>query len=196
MSAAHSQMKKYTAADMFRAAMRNTANCVAIVASQGVAGRAGITVSSMVPVSAEPPMLLVCINRNSLAHDVIFANGRFSVNVLGIEQRQLADRFAGRGERPYQFESRAWTFAPFPELKEFAARYDCELSDARRAGTHTILIGRVQLSVPGELAPLCYFDRQYVRAATMDAVSTDFVLEGKQPRHKLAALESRLETMS
>jgi flavin reductase len=196
MNTAVDQIRSETAADAFMAAMRNTVNCVAIVASQGAAGRAGITVSSMVSVSVEPPLVLVCINRSSPAHNVICANGRFSINVLGVQQRVLADRFAGRGERPYEFDERTWTFDRSPMLTESAARYDCEIYDAIPAGTHTVLIGRVRSSVAGELEPLCYSGREYVRAAALDPLSTDSVLEQRWLQPKLAAVENRNGRMS
>jgi flavin reductase len=196
MNAALDQMQSKSAANAFKAAMRNTVNCVAIVASQGAAGRAGITVSSMVSVSVEPPMVLVCINQTSPAHNVICANGRFSINVLGVKQRVLADRFAGRGERPYEFDDRTWAFDPSPMLAESAARYDCELYDAIPAGTHTILLGRVDFSVAGELEPLCYSGKEYVRAAALDPLSTNSVLEQRRLQPTLTTVDNRNGRMS
>ena len=196
MNAALDQMQSKSAANAFKAAMRNTVNCVAIVASQGAAGRAGITVSSMVSVSVEPPMMLVCINQNSPAHNVICANGRFSINVLGVRQRVLADRFAGRGDRPYEFDESAWTFDPSPMLAESAAGYDCELYGAIPAGTHTILLGRVHFSVAGELEPLCYSGREYVRTAAFDPLSTNSVHEQRRLQPTLTAVDNRIGRMS
>ena len=191
MNAALDQMQSKAATRTFIAAMRNTANGVAIVASQGAEGRAGITVSSMVSVSVEPPMLLVCINRSSPAHDAICANGRFSINVLGVQQSALADRFAGRGERPYEFESREWTFDALPMLVESAAQYDCELYDAIAAGTHTIVVGRVRFSIPGDLEPLCYFDRRYARTAALDSSGTKSVLGNRRFLPRLTAVDNQ-----
>jgi flavin reductase (DIM6/NTAB) family NADH-FMN oxidoreductase RutF len=191
MNAALDQLQEKATTDTFVAAMRNTVNGVAIVASQGTAGRAGITVSSMVSVSAEPPMLLVCINRSSPTHNVICANGRFSINVLGVQQRALADRFAGRGDRPYWFDHREWTFDALPMLAESAALYDCDLHDAIAAGTHTILVGRVRFSVPGDLEPLCYSDRNYARTAALDRLGTKSVLESGRFRPRLTTIDNQ-----
>jgi len=196
MNAAVAQIHTTTSTDAFVAAMRNTVNCVAVVASQGLAGRAGITVSSMVPVSAEPPMLLVCINRASPSHDVITANGRFSVNVLGTQQRAIADRFAGRGERPYQFEEGVWRMQSPPMLAEAAAQFDCELDGAVAAGTHTILVGRVRRSRAGKLVPLCYSDRNYARAEPLRNGGTNSVLETRHPQLRLAGIESPARKLS
>jgi flavin reductase (DIM6/NTAB) family NADH-FMN oxidoreductase RutF len=40
-------------------------------------------------------MLLVCVNRNSVAHDAITRNRRFAINVLTARQQRLAASFAG-----------------------------------------------------------------------------------------------------
>ncbi len=41
-------------------------------------------------VSAEPPLLLVCVNRNNLASKAIDQNGCFCVDVIEAEQQQVA----------------------------------------------------------------------------------------------------------
>ena len=78
-------------------AMSRAVSGVSIVTTDGPFGRFGLTVSSMVSVSAEPPMLLICINRASTAHDAIRDNGIFTINVLTSRQQGVANRFAGRG---------------------------------------------------------------------------------------------------
>src|ERR1700752_3118648 len=85
--------------DAFIEAMRRAATGVTLVTTDGPAGRFGVTVSAFASVSADPPMLLACINRKSPAAAAIAANGGFCVNVLSAEQSPLADVFAGRPER-------------------------------------------------------------------------------------------------
>ena len=93
----------------FVESMSHAINGVCIVTTNGPHGRFGLTVSSMTSVSASPPLLLVCINRESVVHDVIRGNGRFTVNLLGTSQETQADRFAGRGDDPYVFDDTSWT---------------------------------------------------------------------------------------
>jgi len=75
--------------------MSRTVNGVSIVSTDGPQGRYGLTINSMTSVSAEPPLLLVCVNRASVAHDAIRDNGRFMVNVLTASQQRIAECFAG-----------------------------------------------------------------------------------------------------
>ena len=90
--------------------MAEAATSVTLVTTDGPAGRFGVTVSAFASVSADPPMLLACINRKSPAAAAIAANGGYCVNVLSAAQSFLADVFAGRSERfaPYDFGSADW----------------------------------------------------------------------------------------
>ena len=130
----------------FLQAMAEAAACVTLVTTDGPAGRFGVTVSAFASVSADPPMLLACINRRSPAASAIAANGGFCVNVLSAEQSYLADVFAGRSERfrPYDFGCAEWARADRGwRLAESIASFACALDRDVAAGTHQILIGRV-----------------------------------------------------
>ncbi|HDL3166296.1 TPA: flavin reductase, partial [Mannheimia haemolytica] len=60
----------------FREAMAHLSSAVSIVTTNGVAGKAGLTVSSVCSVTDSPPTLLFCINKNSHVHDIIQQNGK------------------------------------------------------------------------------------------------------------------------
>ena len=59
----------------FVAAMGLAATGVSVVTTDGPAGRFGLTVSAVSSVSAEPPLVLVCINRKSPAMAAVEAPG-------------------------------------------------------------------------------------------------------------------------
>ncbi len=80
----------------FIAAMGAAATGVTVITTEGMAGRFGLTVSAVSSVSAEPPMLLCCVNRKSPAVAAMEQNGRFAVNILGSNSRDVAEVFAGR----------------------------------------------------------------------------------------------------
>lgn len=130
----------------FLQAMAEAATSVTLVTTDGPAGRFGVTVSAFASVSADPPMLLACINRKSPAAAAIARNGRFCVNVLSAAQSCLADVFAGRSERfpPYDFGCAPWERAESGwRLVESIASFACALDRDVAAATHRILIGRV-----------------------------------------------------
>lgn len=153
-------------------AMRYAVTGVNIVTTDGPAGRFGLTVSAFSSVSAEPPMLLVCINRRSPACAAIRSNRRFCVNVLAAAQRPLADSFAGRPRsgRPYDFAEGQWQWRTTgsPVLADAVASFDCTLHESAVAGTHRIFIGAAVAIGASPGTPLLYTNRAYGRPGHSD----------------------------
>jgi flavin reductase len=145
--------------------MRGAATGVSIVATDGPAGRYGLTVSAFSSVSAEPPMVLVCINRRSPACAAVRRNRRFCVNVLSQAQRSMANTFAGRPEAgdAYEFHAASWTSSATgaPRLDGCTASFDCVLQTSIDAGTHSIFIGAVKALESTGTSPLVYVDGAY-----------------------------------
>jgi flavin reductase (DIM6/NTAB) family NADH-FMN oxidoreductase RutF len=130
----------------FLQAMAEAATSVTLVTTDGPAGRFGVTVSAFASVSADPPMVLACINRRSPAAAAIATNGGYCVNVLSAAQSFLAEVFAGRSERfaPYDFGCAEWQRAESGwRLSEAVASFECALDQDIAVGTHQVLIGRV-----------------------------------------------------
>ncbi|MBU9360746.1 flavin reductase family protein [Burkholderia multivorans] len=133
--------------DAFRKAMRSLAAGVNVICTQHAGERTGLTATAVCSVSADPPSLLVCVNRNGDAHDKISKSGILSVNVLTSEQEHLAKRFAGadgaKGEA--KFTTARWvtlkTGAPI--LKDALAAFDCRVIERVNAGSHTVFICQV-----------------------------------------------------
>ncbi len=154
-------MKKTATPDEFKRAMRRFAAGVTLVTTAGRGGRAGLTATAMCSLSADPPRLLVCVNRDSAPNRAIAASRRFCVNILGQKHRALALRFAGatgvQGEE--RFAQGRWGKAATgaPVLEDALASFDCTLADAIESGTHTIFVGDVRAaSVAVRGSPLVY----------------------------------------
>ncbi|WP_455355714.1 flavin reductase family protein [Streptomyces sp. SYSU K217416] len=161
----------------FVAAMGNAATGVTVVATDGPAGRFAQTVSAMCSVSADPPSLLVCVNRRSPLVEAVRHNGVFSVNVLGVGQAHVSDTFAGRpgtGE-PYDFGCARWQRleTDAPVLAGAAAAFDCRLAETTASGTHLILVGTVLASSSSAQAPLLYHARAYGAHRPIDVQQID-----------------------
>lgn len=131
----------------YRAAMRELAAGVTIIAAGSGEHRRGLTATAVCSVSAEPPTLLVCINRATDGHAAISLGGAFSVNIIGPEHRALADRFAGRNgiHGMERFAEGRWdTLATgAPVLTDALAVFDCRLVHAVDWTTHTVFLGTV-----------------------------------------------------
>ncbi len=149
-------------ADDFRSVMRRFPTGVAVVTTILDGKPKGFTANAVASVSAEPPTVLVCVNRQARSHPLIAAAGRFCINVLRLEQRDLAVRFASH-EPVDPLESIGFVTATTgaPVIENAFAYLDCELAEEYSAGTHTIFIGAVQACEYGEGEPLGYFDGGY-----------------------------------
>jgi flavin reductase len=146
-------------------AMGRAVTGVTVVTTEGELGRFGQTVSAMSSVSADPPMLLICISQKSPICQAIERHRVFGVNVLRADQRRFAEIFAGRPRRglPYDFSEARWDheLTGSPLLAGAVARFDCALEAAYPAGTHTIFVGNVLFAGTGAGAPLVYGRRAY-----------------------------------
>ncbi|MEX2629091.1 MAG: flavin reductase family protein [Tistlia sp.] len=153
----------------FLAAMAQAATAVSVVATEGPAGRRGTTVSALSSVSAEPPLLLVCLHHLSPTCAAIETNRSFTVNLLAEHQSAISDVFAGRGLGAGQdkFATGGWRRGDDGALRleGAAATFHCALEAAHAHGTHRIFVGRVLESAPGAERPLLYQARGYRRLA-------------------------------
>ncbi|MEQ5869067.1 flavin reductase family protein [Sagittula sp. NFXS13] len=137
----------------FRDAMRRFASGVCVVAAGEGATRCGMTVSAVSSVSAEPPMVLVCLNRASGSHDCVTGAGTFSINILSSEQEEEAMLFAGQRDRhgADRFDD-LWTqdVLGAPVLTTAHHALICTSDSQHVSGSHTILVGRVVGAHSGE----------------------------------------------
>ena len=113
-------------------------------------GRGGaenaLTVSWATPVSFEPPMFLVAVNRVHYSLDFVKSTRNFTVNVLAEGQEKLAGQFA---RQSMQGEDKL-SGVPHREgqtgaaiLTDAVAYFDCELVSWLEAGDHHLIVGRV-----------------------------------------------------
>jgi flavin reductase (DIM6/NTAB) family NADH-FMN oxidoreductase RutF len=147
--------------------MSRFASGVTVVTARQGEERVGLTASSFVSVSLDPPLVLVCVSRTLQAHAIIEAERAFAINILGAHQLDVALRFAGlKPELTDRFEGLAWTagVTGAPLLKDSIASLDCRLHASHPGGDHTIFVGEVvgaAVSKTGE--PLVYHSRGWHR---------------------------------
>ncbi len=156
----------------FCKAMRNLAGHCVVIASGYAGQRAGLTATAVCSVTAEPPRLLVCVNRNVYAHGVITAARHLSVNVLGCRQESIARRFAGMVEEvagEQRFDEGGWMpgISEVPVLTDALASFECRVVEAIPASTHDMFLCEV-IRVTGQMEeedPLIYFNGQFAALA-------------------------------
>jgi flavin reductase (DIM6/NTAB) family NADH-FMN oxidoreductase RutF len=130
----------------FRTAMRRIASSVTLVTGRDVDGTPhGMTASAVIPVSMDPPSMLVAANQGSGLHPVVQSTGKFCVNLLGESHLDLLMPFSQSSRRGERFASGDWQEGAnsLLYLRSAPAAIFCELDHHVDYGTHTLFIGRV-----------------------------------------------------
>src|SRR5207245_6992630 len=82
--------------------MGQFATGVTVVTTRSHEGLAGLTVNSFTSVSLDPPLVLICVDLNSMVLPFIRESGIFAVNILTNEQEALSRCFATSSEERYE----------------------------------------------------------------------------------------------
>ncbi len=145
--------------DSFKTAMRHFPTGVTVVTSVREGQPRGLTVSSFASVSVDPPLVLICINREARSYLYISESKIFCVNILAGDQGQLARRFASK-MRDNQFEGVAFETGQTGAaiLAGAVAHLECEVAEEHHAGTHSVFIGRVVSCSSRSGSPLGYYN--------------------------------------
>lgn len=146
----------------FKAAMRHFPTGVSVVTSLREGEPRGVTVSAFASVSADPPLVLICINREARSYLYISSSKIFCVNLLAGDQRHLAERFAGK-LRENQFAGVEYDtdVTGAAVLRGTVAHFDCAVAEEHHAGSHSIFIGRVLSCTSRAGSPLGYYNGEF-----------------------------------
>jgi flavin reductase len=157
-------------AGQFKAGMRSLAGAVNIITSSHGGRRYGMTATAVCSATAEPPTVLVCINKLATTHSAIAKARAFCVNVLRSEDWQLSTTFSGAQSGEARFKSGNWTrlATGSPVLVEALVSFDCRVVKKLVHGTHTVFLGQVEQILLGQKGkPLLYSDGQYAKLASL-----------------------------
>jgi len=124
----------------------------------------GLTSNAFSSVSADPPLLLVCVDRRSNTLEALQTTRKFVVNFLREGRGALSDRFASKV--PDKFDGVAWRPAANGQPLLYAdvlSWAECSVEAEIPAGDHIVFIGRVEAGQPPapDSQPLMYFRRGY-----------------------------------
>ena len=162
--------------EMLRLTMRQWSTGVTVVTTVAGEQRAGMTVSSFTSVSLEPPLVLVCLNKDTYAHELVKRSGVYAISMLGVGQEWLSNRFAGLDHKVTdRFEGLDLMTADTgsPLLPGAIAWLDCIVKSTHDVTTHTIFFGEVVFAAyDSERAPLVYQNRGYHALAAVEPSQT------------------------
>lgn len=129
----------------------------------------GLTCTATCSLSAEPPLVLVCIDQRSGTLSALRARQRFVINYLLAGRAELANRFATA--QVDRWATTAWrpTRTGLPHLHADSLAFaECHVLREVSGGDHVIVIGRVvdgEPPAPGS-RPMLYFRRDYPALST------------------------------
>lgn len=124
----------------------------------------GLTTNAICSVSADPPMLLVCVDKTSRTLAALRHARRFVVNFMSDGCADLCALFASKADD--KFAAVAWQpgLGGVPCLVEQAlAIAECRTEQELEAGDHLVLTGVVEAGRPPdpERVPILYYRRTY-----------------------------------
>jgi flavin reductase (DIM6/NTAB) family NADH-FMN oxidoreductase RutF len=139
---------------LFRKTMGAFASGVAVITVDDGGAVHGMTANAFMSGSLEPPLCVVSIAKRAHTHAMVQSAGRFGVNVLGVDQQDLALYFAGK--KSLEVEARFETIDRVPMLRDCAARIGARLSNQCDCGDHTLFVGAILFMDANDRPPLLY----------------------------------------
>lgn len=148
--------------DDFKAALGRFASGVTVVTTKDSDGRLhGLTVSAFCSVSMEPPLILICVQKNVGSHHAVEESGVFVVNILSEAQADISDQFAYRQDDKFEGISFQAGIDGLPVLDDCIVNLECRLKSSFDGGDHTIFIGEIETATIRDREPLVYFCGNY-----------------------------------
>lgn len=135
-------------AEDHRYGMRHFAVGVTIITARDGETKAGLTATAVCSVTADPPRLVVFVNKNVAASEIILNSGALCVNVLAGEQEEVAKAFAGMIKEVHgdaRFEYGRWRelVTGAPTLDGSLANFDCRVIKVFDESTHNAFLCEV-----------------------------------------------------
>ncbi|OBG39388.1 monooxygenase [Mycobacterium alsense] len=103
----------------------------------------GFACQSFAALSLDPPLVLFCPTKVSRSFKAIQASGRFCVNVLTEEQKDVSARFGSK--EPDKFAGIDWHASELgsPIIDRSLAYIDCTVASVHEGGDHFVVFGAV-----------------------------------------------------
>lgn len=149
----------------FRNVLGQFATGITVITAQNDGVPVGFACQSFSALSMDPPLVLFCPMKTSGSWKGIEKAGRFCVNILAEEQKDVSSTFGSRGDD--KFAEIAWSETPLgsPRIDGVLAWFDCEVEKVLDGGDHWIVLGRVHTLGPPEKSerPLLFYRGAYLR---------------------------------
>lgn len=139
----------------FRQVMGHFASGVTVVTTRCNNVIAGLTVSSFVSLSLDPPLVLICVDQASGTLEILRDSRIFAVNILTAQQVELSRCFATPSEDRFEHFCHAsyhTAATGAPILDDVLAFIDTRLVAEYPGGDHVIFVGQIEaMGTAGEV---------------------------------------------
>ena len=146
----------------FRDVIGHFASGVTVITALHDGQHKGTTASAVSSLSLDPPMVLICLHRDSSTGKAVLAARSFGVNILGEDQTSEAMSFAGKGDK-FAGVGVATGEDGTPLLADSLATLECRVTEVATGGTHHVFFGEVVRASARDGAPLAYYRGKFGR---------------------------------
>ena len=127
-----------------RGLMRYWPHGVSVLAVDYEGDRMGVTVSSLVSLSLDPPLVGVSVGKEASLYELLRRAGAFAVSLLGADQEDIARRFAAGRPPIVHWEGVATREGEVAPLVEGAVGWiEARVVAEHDVGDHTFFVGEV-----------------------------------------------------
>lgn len=149
--------------DEFKLGMRHIAAAVNVISTIENDEPRGMLATAVCSVCAEPPTLLVCINKSTSMHAAVVKTGHFCVSVLDERQFDTASKFLSvNGAERFNLCDWDTLVTGAPAIRNALVNFDAKVDNAVEAGSHTVFFGKVvAIRFANEGRPLIYHNGNY-----------------------------------
>ena len=146
----------------FLSILRTTKQTVFIMSAEKNDIRRAVTVSSVTSLSLDPPMIIVCINKNASIHQILEEGRKFCLNLLRRDQKNLANLCSGQDDGEKRFSLGEWHSHDPIYLESAQSNIFWSIEELIPFSSHSLVIGKVyELNHSGDKDPLIYQDGDY-----------------------------------
>ena len=129
----------------------------------------GLTVTSFVTLSFDPPLVMFAIQHSASCYPAMISSESFGVSLLSTHQAGIARRFATRGaDKSVGTRFETGQVLNVPLVAESLVQVECLRKETFMSGDHAIVVGLVEAARTREGDPLLYFARQFGSFTPLD----------------------------
>lgn len=130
----------------------------------------GLAVSAYMPISLDPPLVVVCIQKTSSTYSSLFEAGHLGINIIANTQLTVVDKFASKADD--KFADLDWHPAPAgsPLISGSSASIEAQIKERFRAKTHVVIVARVRHLEVAPLDPMVYKAGKFYDGASLDEI--------------------------